>query len=282
MGRLEMSAGRFDDPNLDALATGLQQFGQKLENQGLPENLGSVSVWQKDPISGRTFYEHDQFSFFPDSHTVEKNGREIRLSSAQNRLLQALVEKPNMAQSMHDLKQRSLESDYYHEGYLRRCVSELRKKIEPNPKKPQIIINIRAYGYYLNDEKRLSDGEIVKLPLIERLMPQTKLAQEVVISYHGLTYFPQRSSVLLNGKELSLTRRQNQLLQLLASHHSEVVTYRDLEGLWETDAKESVDVRDNIKQAILKLGKTIGQTSIVSVRGIGYRLVGPDNNPLET
>lgn len=96
---IERLADIFDRHDFNTAAKRMREVGLELKDQGLPEILEPVSVWQKDPVSGQTFYKHDQFLFFPDNYTVKKNGREITLSPPQNSLLQALVEKPNMAQS---------------------------------------------------------------------------------------------------------------------------------------------------------------------------------------
>lgn len=90
---------------------------------------------------------------------------------------------------------------------------------------------------------------------------------------------PERRIVLLDGKELSLTRKEFDLLFCLASHAGQVLSREQLYCLvWNNE--NTYDVDEAVKSQIKNLRKklTASRKYIKSVWGIGYRFVDDSNN----
>ncbi len=89
-----------------------------------------------------------------NNHTVTIDGEVISLSVKEFELLSFLANSPNKVFSVQDLFRHVWSSDGI--GDIRTVmvhVRNLRKKIEKNPAKPKIIINIRGAGYMLKAEE---------------------------------------------------------------------------------------------------------------------------------
>lgn len=74
----------------------------------------------------------------------------VRLTSAENRLLQVLASSPGQMISREELTQRSQFN-----GNVRAVdvqVTRLRRKIEPNPKQPRYLQTVRGQGYVLRPD----------------------------------------------------------------------------------------------------------------------------------
>ncbi|RMH47667.1 MAG: response regulator [Alphaproteobacteria bacterium] len=90
-------------------------------------------------------------TFDPDARViVDAQGREIALTTADHRLLSALLERPRMVLSREQLLDLTLGR---RAGPLDRTIdnqiSRLRRKIEPDPGRPRIITTVRNGGYCL-------------------------------------------------------------------------------------------------------------------------------------
>ena len=75
----------------------------------------------------------------------------MRLTPKEFELLRYLVARPNETIPHRELLQAVWGADYGEElDYLRVFVNQLRKKIEPNPAKPQYILTEPWIGYRFN------------------------------------------------------------------------------------------------------------------------------------
>jgi len=82
---------------------------------------------------------------------VTLRGRSVRLTPKEFDLLRYLVTHPNKAIPHRELLQAVWGPDYGDEvEYLRVFVNQLRKKIEPQPSKPQHLVTEPWVGYRLN------------------------------------------------------------------------------------------------------------------------------------
>lgn len=102
---------------------------------------------------------------------------------------------------------------------------------------------------------------------------------DAVVSLGGLTIDPTTREVSLNGVGLDLSRKEFDLLLLLASRAGEVVTKRELlSEVWHQPyggGDRTVDV--HLSWLRRKLGETAADPRYLhTVRGVGVRLVAPD------
>jgi DNA-binding response OmpR family regulator len=83
-------------------------------------------------------------------HEVRIDGRTIRLTPSEFRLLALLAQEPERVYTRREIMQHLWDSTYV--GDQRACdihVSNLRRKIEDTPGRPQRLVTIRGVGYRL-------------------------------------------------------------------------------------------------------------------------------------
>ena len=86
-----------------------------------------------------------------DQHIVQYDGQPIQLSFHEFELLACFVRHPGRILSQKTLLQRvwNLDDVGSATNYVKTYISYLRKKIEPNPKRPRYIFTERGMGYRL-------------------------------------------------------------------------------------------------------------------------------------
>lgn len=83
-------------------------------------------------------------------HEVRVDGRPVRLTPSEFRLLSMLAAEPERVLSRKEIVQHLWESDYVgDERVADMHVSNLRRKIEDDPSDPRRIVTVRGYGYKL-------------------------------------------------------------------------------------------------------------------------------------
>jgi DNA-binding winged helix-turn-helix (wHTH) protein len=83
-------------------------------------------------------------------HNVSFDGRAAGLTTSELRLLAFLAEHPGRARSRHEILSHLWNTD--HVGDERACdvhISNLRRKIEREPSRPERLVTLRGYGYAL-------------------------------------------------------------------------------------------------------------------------------------
>jgi two-component system response regulator RegX3 len=83
-------------------------------------------------------------------HRVEIGGRRVQLTPAEFKLLTLLSETPERVHSRREIMQHLWESSYI--GDERACdvhISNLRRKIERDPARPERLLTVRGVGYEL-------------------------------------------------------------------------------------------------------------------------------------
>jgi two-component system, OmpR family, response regulator RegX3 len=83
-------------------------------------------------------------------HRVDVDGRPVQLTPSELRLLGLLATKPGQAFSRRQIMEHLWESE--HVGDEHACevhISNLRRKIERDPKRPKRIVTVRSEGYKL-------------------------------------------------------------------------------------------------------------------------------------
>lgn len=82
-----------------------------------------------------------------DAREVTVNGKPVELTPTQMRLLQVLMEQPGRVFSTDELLDTVWEYRQYDPHLVETHISNLRNRIEDDPKNPQRIITVRSFGY---------------------------------------------------------------------------------------------------------------------------------------
>ncbi len=82
-----------------------------------------------------------------DSREVTVNGEAVDLTPTQMRLLQVLMEQPGRVFSTDELLDSVWDYRQYDPHLVETHISNLRNKIEDDPKNPQRIVTVRSFGY---------------------------------------------------------------------------------------------------------------------------------------
>ena len=82
------------------------------------------------------------------AHTLRRDGEMVPLTSKEYGLLALFAQRPGRALTRHEILRRVWgQSVIVTSRSVDRCVTTLRSKIEPNPRKPLYIATIRDIGY---------------------------------------------------------------------------------------------------------------------------------------
>jgi len=86
----------------------------------------------------------------PIRHSVHVDGKQVSLTPSEFRLLDLLTSEPERVFSRREIMQHLWDSSYV--GDQRACdihISNLRRKVEADPKDPKRIVTVRGIGYKL-------------------------------------------------------------------------------------------------------------------------------------
>lgn len=256
-------------------AQAAERFRQEIsEMPDTPEVLEGVTVYDRslDTSLEEGVYRHPSFIHDRDLRTVQlkvKDGAKlplVKLTATENRFLTELEQLPNKVRTTKELQEKVFDEGHS-PYYVTRYVASLRKKIEADPKAPEIVTSLYGQGYVLND----SSKEIREIPVRQ---------EEPVYSHPGFTYYPERSLVVVGGRETSLTATENKLLGLLARHVNRIVVHEGFKHIWED--KEDVNFGNNVTVQMTRLRRKLEPDKrgkdyqyILSVYGIGFKLCDP-------
>lgn len=115
-------------------------------------NAIALNEFKEDP---EVVYNHPRFTAYPERQIVVVDHQERKLTPIENEILRILLQQRNRVVSNGNLSELLWGEDASAQGERAKWhMSRLRKKIESDPSKPTIIINIRGQGYSLRDETR--------------------------------------------------------------------------------------------------------------------------------
>jgi two-component system response regulator RegX3 len=103
-----------------------------------------------DRAAGGAVHRVGSLELDVNRHEVRIEGRTIRLTPSEFRLLALLAQEPERVYSRREIMQHLWDSTYV--GDQRACdihVSNLRRKIEETPGRPQRLVTVRGVGYKL-------------------------------------------------------------------------------------------------------------------------------------
>ncbi len=91
-----------------------------------------------------------------------------------------------------------------------------------------------------------------------------------IVNFENMRIDPLTRYVCYNGREIDLTRREFDLLHLLARHAGQVLTHEQIRyHVWGDDFMG--DEGNAIPVGISRLRQKLGDAPIETVRGVGYR-----------
>ena len=84
------------------------------------------------------------------AHTVTRDGANVRLTPTEWRVLELLIRNEGRLVTRQTMLSQVWGSEHVTDtGYLRLYISQLRKKLEPEPSRPRYLITDAGMGYRL-------------------------------------------------------------------------------------------------------------------------------------
>ncbi|MCK8060563.1 MULTISPECIES: response regulator transcription factor [unclassified Fusibacter] len=93
-------------------------------------------------------YQNGCFTLHPESYLLFKEGKEIQLNPKAFKLMEMLMSSPGRIFTKEQIYKQVWDEDYLTDSNtIMVHISQLREKIEENPKKPNYIVTIKGLGY---------------------------------------------------------------------------------------------------------------------------------------
>lgn len=249
----------------------------------------------------QTTYVHPFFTFDMKEGIVHTQGEDRPVTQAEATLLAILAARENRVVTYADLASNEFGVRYYGvPDYIKTHVHNLRKKVEPDPQTPQVIVTVIQRGYKLinpdakedvhtNDNGDVSsscDGEDIwhfdglNDPAITVYEQASKQVEDRVFQLPNCTYYPEQGIIVINGKEVQLTGIENRLLDLFSQNQNRNLLIGKIESFVWGPAYENERTSATAKTHIHHLNKKLAQAAIgerririMGIPGIGYKLV---------
>jgi two-component system, OmpR family, response regulator RegX3 len=103
-----------------------------------------------DRAEGKTVISAGPLQLDVTRYEARVNGETVPLTPSEFRLLALLAERPEQVFSRRQIMQHLWDSE--HVGDEHACevhVSNIRRKIEPDPANPELLVTVRGFGYKL-------------------------------------------------------------------------------------------------------------------------------------
>ena len=161
---------------------------------------------------------------------------------------------------------------------------------------PLLVLSHQGSGTGIVTAVELGADDYVRLPcelteimarvwaLLRRVAGKTYHEGERPVRSGELFINPATYEVFLGDRQVMLTSTEFRVLYLLVKNRGIVVSHETLERtLWGEEADSSGMAKRYVHRLRQKLGDTTHEPRwVVSIRGTGYRFVGPTSDPRET
>jgi two-component system KDP operon response regulator KdpE len=112
-----------------------------------------AALRRASPSEGERVVETDAFSIDLGNKQVTHGGEAVRLTPTEWQIVEVLVRNRGRLVTQHDLLQQVWGPQYENEThYLRIYMSQIRRKLEPDPAQPRYFITEPGMGYRFVDE----------------------------------------------------------------------------------------------------------------------------------
>lgn len=153
---------------------------------------------------------------------------------------------------------------------------EVLARISKNQGVPELAHDLQQVA----EKHRGKSPEVLKgVVVYDRSLEET-VQPETIYSNNELTYDSDRCVLVVKGKEIGLTKTEHPVLWLLIQNADNVVTYNEFSRRIR-DLEDDTSIRSSLRKHIHRIRRRVKDTtekeldSIVSVYGVGYRLVDP-------
>jgi DNA-binding response OmpR family regulator len=119
------------------------------------------------------------------------------------------------------------------------------------------------------------------LARIRALLRRKEVAEPGPLTFDDLTYEPEARELVRGSDTVRLTAREGALFELLLRRRGKVVTRSEIQArVWEESLDLSTNIIDVYINSLRKKVDGKGQGKLIqTVRGVGYRLLGPERAP---
>lgn len=101
----------------------------------------------------------DGLEIIPDQHQVLVNDKEVILTGKEFQILMLLVQNRGRVFSKEQIYDSVWNNEYVYDGRnMTAYINKIRRKIEPNPARPQYILTVWGVGYKFNGEIKPADN----------------------------------------------------------------------------------------------------------------------------
>ncbi len=148
-----LSVRNRESEKIEALNAGADDYLTK--PFGVGELLARIRVIMRRVVNVGTHSVHqfDDLVIDVDQRAVRRGGKDIALTPTEFELLNVLVQNAGKVVTQRQLIQKVWGAGYEDESRLLRVnISNLRRKIEPNPSQPTFILTELGVGYRVRDE----------------------------------------------------------------------------------------------------------------------------------
>lgn len=259
VNRIESLAGDCEEAGFLEVAKELREIPQR--HPDLPGELNRDT-------EGRVI-SHLFFDYLPGNGFIRVNGQLIPLTGRENQILAILLKYPNKIIPTKTLIERAFGPGY-DGGLMRAYIYSLRRKIEPVPEAPQILINAH-HGYYLFDESKLPQ-EGGGASFLEEEEPGR------VYNHPAFDFYLDVDLIVVAGKQIHLTPTESKLLTVLARNDNRFLPRSLLmDRVWpEGQAGDSLKVYMRYLREKIEPGRKGGRYYYLVVeREVGYKLFNP-------
>lgn len=145
-----ITASESEDDLVEALNLGADEYVQKpISSRSFVARVKALLRRTGQPLPHeQRVYQFDEFRYDSNARRVQFNGgQSIQLTVLEDRLLEHLIVNRPVVLSYESLINYIWGRSGADQDMLRQLVRRLRKKIEPDPNRPTIIVNVPSRGY---------------------------------------------------------------------------------------------------------------------------------------